>query len=110
VREQPHDRDRPRGHHRAPGPEEYGHRAPDDHRQEYGYPEPPGYGGEPGYPEQPAYAGEYGPPEPDEYLAYRRHRTQDAYPDYPEPDPYREPDPRTASPAPTRTRASTTSW
>ena len=77
VHKQPRDRDRPRGHRPAPGPEEYGHRAPED------------------YPERYEYAGEYGPPGPDEYLAYRRHRSQDAYP---EPGLYWEPGPQPGYP------------
>jgi len=48
VHEQPRDRDRPRRHHRAPGPGEYGH--PDPEGYPAGYPERHGYP-EPGRPD-----------------------------------------------------------
>ena len=89
--EQPRDQDRPRGHHRAPGPEDYDHRAPED----YGYLEPP------------EYPGQYGQAGPDEYLTFRRHRTHEPYPDqpepgYPEPGYPGEPAPRRPDPVPPR--------
>jgi hypothetical protein len=91
VYEQPRDQDRPRGHHRAPGPEDYDHRAPED----YGYLEPP------------EYPGQYGQAGPDEYLTFRRHRTHEPYPDqpepgYPEPGYPGEPAPRRPDPVPPR--------
>ena len=89
--EQPRDQDRPRGHHRAPGPEDYDHRAPED----YGYLEPP------------EYPAQYGQAGPDEYLTFRRHRTHEPYPDqpepgYPEPGYPGEPAPRRPDPVPPR--------
>jgi hypothetical protein len=91
VYEQPRDQDRPRGHHRAPGPEDYDHQAPED----YGYLEPA---------EQP---GQYGQAGPDEYLTFRRHRTHEPYPDrpepgYPEPGYSEQPAPRRPDPVPPR--------
>jgi len=74
VYEQRRDQDRPRGHHRAPGPDDYDHRAPEDS----------------GYLEPPEYPGQYWQAGPDEYLTFRRHRTHEPYPDHPEPG-YPEP-------------------
>jgi hypothetical protein len=94
VYEQPRDQDRPRGHHRAPGLDDYDHRASED----YGYLEPP------------EYPGQYGQAGPDEYLTFRRHRTHEPYPDhpdqpepgYPEPGYPEEPAPRRPDPVPPR--------
>ena len=92
--EQPRDQGRPRGHHRAPGPDDYDHRAPEDS----------------GYLEPPEYPGQYGQRGPDEYLTFRRHRTHESYPDhpdqpepgYPEPGYPEEPAPRRPDPVPPR--------
>jgi len=94
VYEQPRDQGRPRGHHRAPGPDDYDHRAPEDS----------------GYLEPPEYPGQYGQRGPDEYLTFRRHRTHEPYPDhpdqpepgYPEPGYPEEPAPRRPDPVPPR--------